>query len=115
MEGTYYYRIKQVDYDQAYSYSNTKTIHIKENNYIFKIYPNPSKGEVNIIYSSPNSDAYYIEVYTILNKKIFISKTINTRNYKITLDDINSGVYTIVIKDAYSNVALIKEKLIIVK
>lgn len=51
--GNNYYRIKQVDYDGQFSYSEVKSIYITntlENNLSFNIRPNPSNGKFSVKY-----------------------------------------------------------------
>jgi len=46
LPGTSYYRLKQVDLDKSYEYSQVITVSVfKSNNIKFVIYPNPTQGE----------------------------------------------------------------------
>lgn len=57
--GTYYYRIKQVDYSGKYSYSDIKAISLNKNS--VDIWPNPSSGHFNIgIYGSTLFSEFHI-------------------------------------------------------
>lgn len=43
-----YYRIKQVDYNGKFDYSATEAVTLSNDDSDFKIYPNPSTGQVNL-------------------------------------------------------------------
>ena len=49
-KGINYYRLKQIDYDGAFEYSNVVSVSVNTNEQAsnFKIYPNPTSNELNI-------------------------------------------------------------------
>lgn len=78
VNGSNYYRLKQVDLDMTYSYSNIITIEIDKgkplpvkNNFLY-VYPNPSKtGVFNVDYYSNKNMNSTIVVYDMLGNEIF--------------------------------------------
>ncbi|GAB5539671.1 MAG: hypothetical protein Salg2KO_17740 [Salibacteraceae bacterium] len=48
IEGVSYYRLKQVDIDDSFSYSGIRTINVGEETADFKLYPNPSGNLVTL-------------------------------------------------------------------
>lgn len=88
-QGITYYRLKQVDFDGAYAYSNIVAVEVNEE-IKFNIYPNPSNGIVNIE-SNINGTIEIINQSgnLIYSEEIFeSSKTIN-------LQELAAGIYYI--------------------
>jgi aspartate 1-decarboxylase len=84
---TSFYRLKMVDADGKYKYSNTIKIDTK---YIdaFSIFPNPSRGQLNISGVEGNGT---IKLFTIDGK--LIKQVTTTANMKIDISNIAKGTY----------------------
>lgn len=90
--GNNYYRLKMVDLDETFEYSNTLKIVVRSlniTNDIIASYPNPTKGEYNIVITSSSDYNASFNVYDILGKIVYneisaISEGINTKifNFK---------------------------------
>ena len=102
--GTYYYRLKQVDFDGSYEYSDILEVEVlapKE----FKLeqnYPNPFNPETKIEYEIPKTTNVVLKIYNILGQEIktLIYYEQQPGNYQIIWDGTNnnnvrvsSGVY----------------------
>lgn len=73
----------------------------------FKIYPNPSKGNFNIIFDDSNG-VHSVEIFSLLGQKVFEKN--NTQSTSISVTNLQKGTYLIkVTKDAKSRT----EKIII--
>ena len=62
----------------------------------FKVFPNPTKGQVNFQYSSPNKDAFEYTVSNILGKVLFKKEQAIDQGTNIIQVDISAypdGVY----------------------
>jgi len=59
----------------------------------FTIYPNPSKGIVNIQLSSKSDTLYAIEIVDVLGKKVLSQKGNATQQQTIEVNAIQSGIY----------------------
>ena len=72
VEGNNYYRLKIVDLDATFKYSNVINIPIKASaiNGIIGAYPNPTDGEFTVLISSNVSYKTMIKVYDILGKVV---------------------------------------------
>jgi lysyl endopeptidase len=64
---------------------------VKENNKVFKLYPNPSAGIFNIEYFSANPNGT-VEVFTVAGKKVY-STLINSHLQILELSHLPAGVY----------------------
>lgn len=93
ISGRYYYRIKQVDLDGQYSFSDMKEVNYIEK-YNTTISPNPASNFISIS-SSTNK---YFDIYRtdgILIKELeFIDNKI-----EVDISDIRSGVYYLISRD----------------
>jgi len=71
-QGLDYYRLKQVDYDGIYSYSNVESTHCGTDVHldIIRIYPNPSTGEVNVLIHSTEAGKLRLKVHDVLGRLI---------------------------------------------
>lgn len=85
--GIYYYRLKQIDLDGHFSYSDVKTVKINGKSNLL-VFPNPAKEYISISTSTVNSyrvmDGYGKVVATIQNVD---------SQYKFDISNLNSGLY----------------------
>lgn len=87
----------------CYSGLGLETLSEKE----FKIYPNPSNGNFNIIFDDANG-AHSVEIFSLLGQKVFEKN--NTQSSSISINNLQKGTYLIkVTKDSKSRT----EKIII--
>lgn len=63
----HYYRIRQVDYDNSYSYSPV-IVSSAEELTLISMYPNPSFGVVNLAYETPVDKDISVQVFDVLGK-----------------------------------------------
>ena len=66
-----YYRLKQVDYNGTYAHSKVKFCSCGVGRFeITNLYPNPSNGEVNIVFNSTEGGTLILTIYDALGKLI---------------------------------------------
>ena len=90
----YYYRLKQIDYDGAFEYSNIIVINRnKKERKLISVYPNPFTDKINI---NKSAEKLIIEIYNAAGAKL-LSKEINDNNYLMdfTQYNLSPGVYFI--------------------
>lgn len=98
--GQYYYRLKQIDFDGTYKFSQELSITIEPPK-VFSLlqnYPNPFNPVTLIKYSLATKSNVQLSVYDILGKKVMDlinNSVIEPGNHQIEFDasDIPSGVY----------------------
>ena len=83
--GVSYYRLKQTDYDGAYTYSEIKSIHIEAE---FNAYPNPFSEQLTIE-SSISTKFLLIDKLNRVVRSIAVEEGLNS----IKIEDLPSGVY----------------------
>lgn len=109
-----YYRLKQIDNDGNFTFSEIKAVSISSNNFDLRIFPNPSSSsDFNLTFNGGFRSALLV-VYDIHGVQLF-SKTITyEENNIVTAKDLNTnllpGIYYI---HASSEGELINKKLII--
>ncbi|MHC1736431.1 MAG: T9SS type A sorting domain-containing protein [Ignavibacteriaceae bacterium] len=105
--GVYYYRLKQIDTDGQFAYSDTIAVNFAtavneplsdEFNYnIYGVYPNPMNPSCIVNFSLPFPNIVKIELYTLLGEKI---STLTESQFgegdnslSLNLSDYTSGIY----------------------
>ena len=66
--GTFYYRLKQVDLDNTYTYSKIAGVTLTSDNSIVTAYPNPVSDELTVSLNSPETGTYVMELYSATGK-----------------------------------------------
>jgi Secretion system C-terminal sorting domain len=103
MQGMNYYHLKQIDIDGKFTFSDIKTVKFSANNAV-SIYPNPSKGIVNI-------DGWYniksMELYDISGRKL---QHWNTAQATIDITNFASNNY--ILKMVLKTGEVLQQKLI---
>ena len=98
------YRIRQVDKDGAYSYSETREIELAEaSNMSMVIYPNPAKKEIFVRYSFNDYQANFgkkLIIYDVLGHELYnyeIPREALTGELSIAVNEWRRGNYYVVI------------------
>ena len=95
----YYYRLKQVDLDGSFEYSDEVEIEIDGLNdfQLYQNYPNPFNPSTKIKYFIPQNSFVKITLHDILGSEIrtLVSETVQPGTYEIKLDgsELSSGLY----------------------
>ena len=97
--GKYSYRLKQIDYDGSYNYSEVVEVTVTQP-YKFSLeqnYPNPFNPGTIIKYSIPFSSFVLIKVYNILGNEVtnLVNEEKSAGDYEIEFNasDLPSGIY----------------------
>lgn len=105
--GNNYYRLKVVDLDGTYNYSNiilikTESSDISYTDAILNVFPNPTNHTLFIDYVSSNISEVEIKVYDAIGQVVLINSVETVKgNQRLWLDvrDLSDGVYIINIQD----------------
>lgn len=116
--GNYSYRLKQIDIDGSYEYSDIVSVNVGLKPIVFdmKNYPNPFNPETKIEFEIPNSAFVNLSVYNSLGEKIatLVDEFYEQGIYKKSFDGRNfpSGIYFAVLKADQAHVI---KKMLLVK
>lgn len=112
--GTIYYRIKQVDIDGRFVYSEIKNIKSSQGNWSMTVFPNPVKTNAILQVDVPASSQLRYSIVSssgknIQNNTLQINKGINTE--PISMDNFASGTYllTVIMGETSKTIKIIKE------
>ena len=102
---SFYYRLKQIDTDGKYEYSNIIEVDITPNNYwLSQNYPNPFNPSTKIKYAVPQTSAVILKVFDILGNEIetLVNEEKTVGDYEVEFDasNIPSGVYVYQLRTA---------------
>lgn len=97
--GVSYYRLKQVDFDQKFSYSNNAVVNF-EGFDIIELYPNPSKGNFNLVMKSSIEADIDLTIYNSIGQVVKtqhmqVTKGVNSLNAQF---EGATGKYLITVK-----------------
>jgi hypothetical protein len=103
LQGVNHYRLKQIDIDGKFTFSDLKTVKLSTNNAI-SIYPNPSKGIVNI---NGSYNIKSMELYDISGRKL---RQWNTAQAAIDISNFASNNY--ILKMVLKTGEVLQQKLV---
>ncbi len=113
--GKSYYRLKQVDYDKNYSYSDIITVENYSKKCSISIYPNPAQDYFFVKIDAPSKSNYEITIVDIMGRVVandVISCNSDSFEKKYNKENLSNGLYNIIIKDKSNNEIIKTNKLI---
>lgn len=109
-----YYRLKMVDIDGSYKYSEMIVVSSSRNNQRFALYPNPVLNNLNVVVTSAKETRLTVEVSDesgrlLVVKEFVPDKTLYEQTLSTDLGNIMPGSYQVSVKNQLNEV-LFKEK-----
>lgn len=103
--GVNYYRLKSVDYDGTFDYSEIRTVNILSDEYnVLSAHPNPTSGLTEVVFNSYVNGESKVNIYNSQGK-IVSSVTLNCKKggnrFNIDLSDQINGIYFVQINTAH--------------
>lgn len=100
LAGTNFYRIKQVDFDGSFSYSNIVPVEMgKPAAGKVSVYPNPANGFFEIAISNGwATDQVTVSIFDVQGKQVRSWDQTTDANKRILTNDLTAGVYTLQVK-----------------
>ncbi len=101
-ENVVYYRIKQVDIDGAFSYSEVLSLRLKATSFTFGVFPNPSQGDVINIEMSRIDPSPEVEIslMDMQGRAIYTENRtdLSSRTMQLNLPRLRPGLYRLKVK-----------------
>jgi Secretion system C-terminal sorting domain len=94
LNGKQYYRIKQVDIDERISYSEIKSITLKNNMQNITVFPNPATDHIRVISNSGNDNLSKAKIFD-LSDRIIAEKKLQSNSNMIMINELPTGTYII--------------------
>ena len=94
--GVNYYRLKQVDIDGSYEYSNIVSVVVDRLNFPTSIFPNPTSDLLNIHCSQTIEK---ITLFNVVGTQFDLPVQESNNYYQLNVSEMNTGIYFIKIND----------------
>ena len=107
-----YYRLRNVDLDGDFGYSNTTQVHFDELDFQVKAFPNPTRDFLTVRLSLQKDQAYSLKLYDIHGKAFFhTTQTLGPQigsDFQVDMREFPSGIYLLEVADMEDKVKYIK-------
>ena len=99
-KGYNYYRLKQIDHDDKFVYSDIVTINNEAENYLVLAYPNPTAGNLSILINNPIGKSQ-LQLMNVLGEIIQLQEIDENTSVNLLMDlsNLANGVYYLNISD----------------
>ncbi|MBC8173537.1 MAG: T9SS type A sorting domain-containing protein [Chitinophagales bacterium] len=104
-DGMNYYRLKLIDNDETFSFSNVILIYGNENNTEnISVFPNPAHNKINIYFSNDAGENAVLSIVDVVGKKMTRDIMLKKDGYTATIDisSFAPGTYFIKIRNTHS-------------
>jgi len=91
-QGKVYYRLKMIDIDGSFSYSNTIALRLDCNKNLVFVYPNPVSDVLNVNVTNSNENSTTANLFDSDGRLVFAKKLISGTNL-IDMKKFPSGLY----------------------
>lgn len=94
--GINYYRLKQVDFDGGFGYSEIIAIEGEQSDFDIRVFPNPTRKKFNIQIKNPLNQNMKIQIHNNLGMRVWESNLISDEsNWSKELEIERNGIYLI--------------------
>ena len=96
-EGRSYYRLKMIDYDGSFEYSDIKTANLAESKSL-SIYPTKAKSQITIAYTAETNQLSEVSIFNIQGQKVNELALDLNANAQIDINQLASGTYILQVR-----------------
>lgn len=110
LEGTYFYRLKQINLDGSFEYKDSVKVEVNYYPDDLKLfcYPNPFNSQTNIKFTLRKPEKVKLSIFNLLGEeiKVLVDEFKESGTYKINFDagDLSSGIYIFKLETSYNKV-----------
>ncbi len=93
--GEHYYRLKQVDLDGRFEYSQVLVLDVKAGDNEVSVFPNPAQDDISVSFANDVSGDFMLTVFSASGKQL-MDKQINMngeRTFNLNIEHLPKGVY----------------------
>ena len=102
LAGSNYYRLKQVDYNGDFQYSDIRVVEFEGKKISIDIYPNPVQDFLNINFDGEQQDLM-VSIYSV-SGQLIRQENLTEMNNQINLSELNGGLYFIKVEGKTLNI-----------
>lgn len=96
MQGVYYYKLSQRDFDGKMNMSDVKSIEIFNTATLTKVFPNPTNDELTI---QSDGGIISVKVYNLLGQSIYVVPSeYSNEQYRLSMQSLPIGVYKVLVE-----------------
>lgn len=97
--GRYYFRLKQLDYDGKFEYSQIRAMELKVAKELLSVYPNPTSGKLRINPSLHKGQAFTVKIVNQSGRTVVSlpASDIYTKDYELDATNLPSGIYSMIL------------------
>lgn len=97
LTGVNYYRLKIVDKDRSFEYSEVEAVNFYRENADLRIIPNPTEGNFHINFVSTSIGKYKIEIFSVLEQLVYQKdiRAVKGRNDVELSPMLSNGIYLV--------------------
>ena len=103
LQGTNYYRLKQVDIDGKQTYSSTVTVKFSGTGVVgFSFYPNPAKNKITVSLETIGNKTASLQLVNTDGKAVrnmVLNKQLSNTNVLMDISNVAKGVYILILRD----------------
>jgi len=94
--GTNFYRLRPVDLDETFEYSNVKIVQLNTSIHDMILSPNPTMDEINVNFNAEESDYFMLSIFNANGESVYSAQVMvneGTNNIRIPMYTYDSGKY----------------------
>ncbi len=93
-----FYRLKMIDIDNSFTYSNVVALKLWNSGIYFKLFPSPVQDKLNVAYKAPNISVPTLTIFNVHGQRVYqevfeVSTAGSVNLWDINVSDLTSGVY----------------------
>jgi len=111
--GTYYFRLKQLDHDGKYEYSQIRALEIKSASNILAVYPNPTNGKLKFHPLMHKGQDFDVRIINQGGRTV-VSLPVSdqySKGYEMNIENLPAGLYNVILrgKNFTENLKFVKQ------